>query len=258
MTHFVPEDHPRAESLQIRERIIDGFTRNVVATAGLLAHGRGEAFDYLLGERTTDWARSACRTAVAALLLASKPVISINGNVAALLPKELVELGRLLKAPLEVNLFYRTEEREDAIAQILSEAGAIEILGVGKARKTIPELSSLRRVVDPEGIFKADCVLVPLEDGDRTEALRNLKKTVVTIDLNPMSRTAINADITIVDNVIRAIPVMISLVREMQGTSKDELREILENWDNLANLHNSLETMKKNMDVFIPELKTKK
>ena len=33
--------------------------------------------------------------------------------------------------------------------------------------------------------MKADTVLVPLEDGDRTEALVKMGKTVVAIDLNP-------------------------------------------------------------------------
>ncbi len=258
MAHFVPEDHPRAESLKFRERLIAGFTDNIVAMAGLIAHGRGEAFDYLLGEHTTDWAQSACRAAVAALFLASHPVISVNGNVAALLPKELVELGRVLEAPLEVNLFYRTEEREKAIVKALSQVGAIKILGVSKERENIPELSHLRRFVDPQGIFKADCVLVPLEDGDRTEALKKLEKTVVTIDLNPMSRTAAAADITIVDNVVRVIPEMIRLGKELQNSSKDELRGILDTWDNLANLQGSLEIMKKNLENFVPNLKAKK
>ncbi|MFX0207607.1 MAG: 4-phosphopantoate--beta-alanine ligase [Candidatus Hodarchaeota archaeon] len=258
MTDFVPEDHPRAESLKVRERLIDGFTLNIVAKAGLIAHGRGEAFDYLLGECTSEMALTACHAAVAAFLLASHPVISVNGNVAALIPEELVELGRILEAPLEVNLFYRTEEREQAIAQVLSQAGATNILGISKEREKIPELSHLRRVVDPQGIFKADCVLVPLEDGDRTEALIKLEKTVVAIDLNPMSRTAIAADITIIDNVVRAIPEMIHFGKELQNSSKEELRGILDTWDNFANLQGSLDIMKRNLENFVPNLRAKK
>jgi len=45
----ISERHPRAESLRIREKLIEGFETSVVAHAGLIAHGRGEAFDYLLG-----------------------------------------------------------------------------------------------------------------------------------------------------------------------------------------------------------------
>ena len=66
----------------------------------------------------------------------------------------------------------------------------------------IRELSSNRRRVDPKGIQKSDIVMVPLEDGDRTEALKKLGKTIITVDLNPISRTSLNADITIVDNII--------------------------------------------------------
>ncbi|MHA2080199.1 MAG: hypothetical protein ACW99H_03530 [Candidatus Thorarchaeota archaeon] len=57
----VPPDHPRRVSLETRERIIEGHESQIVATAGLLAHGRGEAFDYLIGEITTELAESASR-----------------------------------------------------------------------------------------------------------------------------------------------------------------------------------------------------
>jgi 4-phosphopantoate--beta-alanine ligase len=56
-----------------------------------------------------------------------------------------------------------------------------------------------RRMVDPDGIYIADVVLVPLEDGDRTEALVKMGKKVIAIDLNPLSRTSQKASITIVE-----------------------------------------------------------
>ena len=49
----IPKSHPRYLSLQTREKLVDGFDNNLVAKEGLLAHGRGEAFDYLIGEKTT-------------------------------------------------------------------------------------------------------------------------------------------------------------------------------------------------------------
>jgi len=55
----------------------------VVAEAGLIAHGRGECFDYIIGEKTTSMARNAIKAAVATLIIAEKPVISVNGNIAA-------------------------------------------------------------------------------------------------------------------------------------------------------------------------------
>ncbi len=49
----ISKDHPRYRSLVVRERMSDLVREGVVAPTGLIAHGRGEAFDYLLGERTS-------------------------------------------------------------------------------------------------------------------------------------------------------------------------------------------------------------
>ncbi|OYT51490.1 MAG: phosphopantothenate/pantothenate synthetase [Desulfurococcales archaeon ex4484_204] len=232
MTGWVPKEHPRYESLVIREKVIKGFKEGYVALAGLIAHGRGECFDYLIGEKTTWFSLRSIEAAAAALLLASYPVISVNGNVAALTPKEVVELSRELKAKIEVNLFYRTEERANRIAKVLRDHGASEVLGVSDATATIPELLSERRRVSPKGILKADTILVPLEDGDRTEALRRMGKFVIAIDLNPLSRTARTANITIIDNIVRAMPLLVKKVREFRKAGRSSLRTILEGYDN--------------------------
>ena len=71
-----------------------GVETKVVAMAGLIAHGRGEAFDYMLGEETTEPAIEAIKAAAAALLLADHPVLSVNGNVAALCPEDFGELSQ--------------------------------------------------------------------------------------------------------------------------------------------------------------------
>ena len=125
----VPESHPRYESLKRRERLVEGYRSGIVAEAGLIAHGRGEAFDYLIGERTLPEAELAERAAASLLLNASNPVISVNGNVAALCPEALVELAREIPALLEVNLFYRTEERMRNIMEHLIMHGAERVLG---------------------------------------------------------------------------------------------------------------------------------
>jgi 4-phosphopantoate--beta-alanine ligase len=237
----IPKNHVRAASLLIRERLVEGEEKNVVTKSGLIAHGRGEAFDYLIGEETTPAALFATRAAAAALLLASHPVISVNGNAAALVPGELVRLSEAVPAPLEVNLFYRTREREIAVRDSLLAAGAKHVLGVGRAASArIPELFSERRKVDPRGIYAADVVLVPLEDGDRTMALKKMNKYVITIDLNPLSRTAQTADITIVDNIIRALPNLVSAVEELRSQDRSVLNEILEEFDNRKNLSSML------------------
>ncbi|GAB4327683.1 MAG: 4-phosphopantoate--beta-alanine ligase [Promethearchaeota archaeon] len=233
MNPDVPDDHPRAESLRVRHKISEAMAQGVVVEAGLIAHGRGEAFDYLLGERTREPAKDAMRAAVAALLTAKRPVISVNGNAAALVPEGLVELSRVTGAPLEVNLFYARPGRLEAIEAKLKAAGATRVLGVDpRHRATIKELSSNRRFVDARGIKVADVVLVPLEDGDRTEALVGEGKRVITIDLNPLSRTALKAHVTIVDNITRAIPYMVELARKWSSRDPEQLRAVLNEYDN--------------------------
>ena len=203
---LIPKSHPRAKSLYIRERLVHGFYDGLVAKEGLMAHGRGEAFDYLLGEKTSKYAQNAIHAAAFLLVNASYPVISVNGNVAALCPREIVKLAEIVNAKIEVNLFYANEKRKKNIVNVLRKAGSKEILGVdSKSSTRISGLDSARRIVDKNGIYKADVVVVPLEDGDRTIALKKTGKKIITFDLNPLSRTAKTADITIVDNVVRAI-----------------------------------------------------
>lgn len=244
INHFaIPSHHPRARSLYIREMLVDGFRRGLVVPEGLIAHGRGEAYDYLLGERTTETAQRAIKAAAAMLLLSSRPVISVNGNTAALCANTVVELAKVAGASIEVNIFYRTEKREMAIKAELELHGAKRVLGVGsKASARIPEIQSERRRVDPDGIYAADTVLVPLEDGDRTEALIRMNKTVITIDLNPLSRTSRAANITIVDNVVRAMPALVEAARKLSGTTS--LKKITDNFDNNKNLQESLEIIR--------------
>lgn len=256
----IPENHPRAESIRIRERLIEHFRSGVLAIAGLMAHGRGEAFDYLLGERTLESSVKAVRAAAAAMLLARHPVISVNGNVAALAAEDVVRFAEVVGAKIEVNLFYRTEERELAIRRVLERAGAREVLGVGEAASAqIPEVHSDRRRVDPRGILKADVVLVPLEDGDRTEALRRMGKTVIAIDLNPLSRTAQRASITIVDNVVRAMPILVNEAIRLKNERPEELRRILSEFDNREALADAIKAINHRlsefakMGVYLPE-----
>ena len=60
---LIPKSHPRLDSLLIREKLVKGFDNNLVAKEGLLAHGRGETFDYLLGEKTSKSAKEAIKAA---------------------------------------------------------------------------------------------------------------------------------------------------------------------------------------------------
>lgn len=226
----VPESHPRYQSLLTRHRIEEGVEHGITSPQGLIAHGRGEAFDYLLGEQTLSSVEEAERVAAAHLLRARHPVLSINGNVAALVPDELTALADVTGADLEVNLFNRTEERIHAIANHLREHGADEVKGT-TADERIPGLDHERAKVDADGIYDADVVLVPLEDGDRAQALAEMGKTELVIDLNPLSRSPQTAAVPIIDNVIRAIPNITSHARDLTGASTDELTEIITAFD---------------------------
>ncbi|WP_225333455.1 4-phosphopantoate--beta-alanine ligase [Halomicrobium urmianum] len=225
----VPESHPRYESLLTRHRIEAGVEKGITSRQGLIAQGRGEAFDYLLGEETVESADRAARAAAAHLLLADHPVISVNGNAAALVPGELVELADATGADLEVNLFNRTEERMEAIADHLREHGAEDVKGLA-ADGRIPGLDHERATVDADGIGDADVVVVPLEDGDRAEALAEMGKTEVVIDLNPMSRSARSAAVPIVDNIVRAVPNVTEHARDLAGDTAAQ-RDAVEAFD---------------------------
>jgi 4-phosphopantoate--beta-alanine ligase len=237
----IPKDHPRATSLRIREMLVDGLKLGLVAEEGLIAHGRGEAFDYLIGEKTTASAFVAINAAAAMFLTSNHPIISVNGNFAALCGKEIIELNRACGAQVEVNIFYHSMRRERAIKNHLQRLGATDILGVGRDRTAIiPNLNGERKRVDPRGIAVADTVFVPLEDGDRTDALIRMGKKVVAVDLNPLSRTAVRATICIVDNVVRVIPILIQRILELKSSNRDSLANILNSFDNIRNLNESL------------------
>jgi len=227
----IPKSHPRYESLMTREKISEGLRKGLVHETGLIAHGRGEAFDYIIGEKTVAFADEACKVAAAALLCAKNPVISVNGNVVTLAGVECISLSRRAPAKVEVNLFHRTESRIKKLVKELKKQGAKEVYGLS-GDACISGLDHDRGLCDKRGIFSADVVLVPLEDGDRCQALRNMGKTVIAVDLNPISRTAKTANITIVDNVIRAIPNVEKWVKLLKNEDKNKLEKLVFSWDN--------------------------
>ncbi|MDP9197513.1 MAG: phosphopantothenate/pantothenate synthetase [Thermoproteota archaeon] len=237
MTNRIPPNHPRFTSLRTRQKLVDGLKKGLVVPNGLIAHGRGEAFDYLLGEQTSKTALYAEKVASCLLLLSKSPVISVNGNLAALCSKEIVELSRCTNASIEVNLFHRSQKRSEVIAKTLIRDGANAVLGIDpKSKFVIKDLTSDRRFVDKRGILSADTVFLAMEDGDRTEVLTSQGKTVVSVDLNPLSRTAQSSDVTIVDNVIRAIPNMILFATELSNKERYELSTVVSEFDNKSNL----------------------
>src|SRR3990170_8147515 len=125
----IPRSPPRYRSLVTRESLVKAWKAGVAVPEGLIARGRGEAFDYLLGEATSAPALVAEKAAAAYLLTAKRPVISVNGNVAALAAKEVVRLANAIPARIEVNLFHRSEARVARIVRLLQRAGGKGVVG---------------------------------------------------------------------------------------------------------------------------------
>lgn len=249
----VPRSHPRYVSLMTREKITAGVARGVTSPHGLIAHGRGEAFDYLLGEISHTFANAATLKAGFLLAASRHPVISVNGNACALCAPELVELARVSGARLEVNIFHASPERELAIRDMLMEAGATDVLLPSRTH-ALSHIDSNRRWVHPDGIFAADTVFVPLEDGDRCAALVRNGKHVITVDLNPLSRTARTATVTIVDNLVRCLPEVtasVATAKFLQQAGVDRAStpaDVLHDWNN----DEVLRAAEKTLRGFIP------
>lgn len=233
--HSADPSHPRYKSLLMRQRLELAAKKGMLADSAMIAHGRGEAFDYLLGEVTIPPAMAATREVAARLLGANNPIISLNGNAIALAGKELLQIANLLNCPVEVNIFYRTDKRMKALIyeleQIKIQLGLdVEILGSEPDAK-IPNLEGPRANCCEKGIIRSDVILVPLEDGDRCEALVAMGKDVLVIDLNPLSRTAKMASVTIVDELSR---VAVNLLRIIPESPK------ISEWKNDDNLQSSI------------------
>ena len=181
---------------------------------------------------------------------AEKPIISVNGNTVALAGPQLLACAAVLNCPVEVNIYYRTPERMKALLSALElqreestalypelsqQISVVPILGASPDGR-IPTLDGPRANCHSDGILSADVILVPLEDGDRCEALVAMGKTVCAIDLNPLSRTARKATITIVDELTRCVSLLLEdLIAGHLMPS--------ENWDNEQNLREVVSEM---------------
>ncbi len=232
----VDPSHPRYQSLMMRKRISEAGVKGMLADSALIAHGRGEAFDYLLGEQTIPSALEATREVAARLVGAEKPVLSLNGNAIALAAREFLTIASQLGCPIEINIFYRTPQRMGALLAHLkllnSDLGLdVEILG-GVPDAKIPGLEGPRAACQKDGILEADVILVPLEDGDRCEALVAMGKDVLVIDLNPLSRSARRGTVAVVDEVSRVATNLIQLIPQ---------KPKITNWDNDKALQSALD-----------------
>lgn len=242
---MIPKSHPRYESLLLRDKMVNASKEGYLADSALIAHGRGESFDYLIGEKTTYPAKRAMYVAVAALLLANNPVISVNGNATALAIDEIIEFANTINAKIEINLFYRTDKRVKLITELYKKHGYENILGgLDDDIQYIDDIKNNRASASKDGIYTADTILIPLEDGDRAEILKKGGKNIITIDLNPLSRTSKMSDVSIMDNIVRAIPFMTKIADDLKTQDKKVLVELVNEFDNEENLKESLGQIK--------------
>ena len=222
--NVVDPSHPRYQSLMIRKKIADAGAKGMLADSAMIAHGRGEAFDYLLGEQTIQSAQDATREVAARLVRARKPILSLNGNAIALAGAEFLTVASQLNCPIEINIFYRTPERMGALLGNLKMLNTklgldVQILG-GVPDARIPGLEGPRGACQSNGIFEADTILVPLEDGDRCEALTAMGKEVLVIDLNPLSRSSRKGTVTVVDEVTRVASNLIQMIPQKPSVTE--------------------------------------
>ena len=231
-----------------RERLAEMVEKGLVTPTGLISHGRGEAYDYLMGEKSTEPAKEAERVAAAYLLRAKNPVVCINGNAAALDADNLIRLAEAVPAKIEVNLFHRTPERMEGIISYLESKGAKDVLGRDPDCR-IPGLNHDRALCTKEVIFDSDVIIVPIEDGDRAEALVSMGKVVISIDLNPLSRTSRTATVPISDEMTRALENIIMYIGELRGDDE----AILKILDGYSSRNNRRDTVRCICDSLMAE-----
>ncbi len=266
MSRIVPDSHPRKASLDRRYKLEEAASKGLLAGTAMIAHGRGEAFDYLLGEQTIPIADKATIQAAILLKSAIRPIISVNGNTSILAGEELISCAAILSCPIEVNIFYRTPERISGLIthleytkKIVSRnpplnwkkspeewdfaVNQVLILG-GFADGTIPGLDGPRATCEVNGILSADTILVPLEDGDRCEALVNMGLKVIVVDLNPLSRSAMMSTIAIVDDVTRFGKNLQEKLLSFKNLERT-------NWDNKKSLQVALSAINERLEHLI-------
>lgn len=236
----IPEDHPRYKSLMVREHLAEMVAKGLVNPTGLISHGRGEAFDYLMGERTLAASLVAERAAAAYLLKARRPLICVNGNAAALDAKGLISLANAIPAPIEINLFHRTEERVEKLAEYMESEGCEGVLGRDPDAR-IPGLNH-DRALCTKYLYECDVIVVPIEDGDRAEALVKMGKTVISIDINPISRTSKAATVPVSDEMSRALRNITEFVNELKGNGP-EIESVIGSYSNTENRRQVLHEM---------------
>jgi 4-phosphopantoate--beta-alanine ligase len=84
--------------------------------------------------------------------------------------------------------------------------------------------------------------------------LKKLGKEIITVDLNPISRTSLAASVSITNNITRAVPEMISIAKKLQSLSKVDLEKEKEKLSNKLLLEEGLHFMSSRLSNLGSEL----
>ena len=122
----------------------------------------------------------------------------------------------------------------EGLISYLESKGAEDVLGRDPDSR-IQGLEHDRALCTSEGIYGSDVILVPIEDGDRAEA-----KKVISIDLNPLSRTSKAATVPVCDEISRAIENISRFVEELRG-DRETIIKTLDDFSNQENRRRTVE-----------------
>ena len=126
----------------------------------------------------------------------------------------------------------------EGLISYLESKGMDEVLG-REPECRIPGLNH-DRALCTRTLYDCDVIVVPIEDGDRAEALVSMGKVVISIDLNPLSRTSCKATVPISDEMTRALENIIQYISELRGDDEAILKVINE----YSSLSNRRETVR--------------
>jgi 4-phosphopantoate--beta-alanine ligase len=70
---------------------------------------------------------------------------------------------------------------------------------------------------------------------------------VIAIDLNPLSRTAQEASVTIVDNIMRAMPKLVETSGQLKKQGRKKWESTIAHFDNRRNLKDSIKSIEKRL-----------
>ena len=73
-------------------------------------------------------------------------------------------------------------------------------------------------------------------------------KKVIAIDLNPLSRTAQKATVSIVDNIVRAVPLLTEQVQILSDAPRADLERMVGDYDNQRVLREAVREIQEHLE----------